>query len=183
VAVVALMLAAAAVGLDNLAAAIAIGLSGVDARGRVRIAIVFGIFEAAMPAAGLALGRHVSELIGGTTRYYGGALLVAAGAWAIVNAVRGDPGPAEAGTETRWGRLTLTAFALSIDNLIVGFGLGAIAVPLIAAIATFGVVSVALSLVGLEIGRRLGARVGESSEFVGGTVLVAVGVLIAVGVL
>ncbi len=83
----------------------------------------------------------------------------------------------------RWGRFTLTAFALSIDNLIVGFGLGAIAVPLIAALATFGVVSVGLSLVGLEIGRRVGSRFGESSEFVGGAVLVVVGVLIAFGVL
>lgn len=177
------MLAAGAVGLDNLAAAIAIGLSGVDARGRLRIAIVFGIFEAGMPVAGLALGRHVAHLIGGATRYYGGALLIAAGTWAVVSAVRGDAVPANAGAETRWGRLTLTAFALSIDNLIVGFGLGAIAVPLIAAIATFGVVSVALSLVGLEIGRRMGARFGESSEFVGGAVLVVVGVLIAFGAL
>ena len=182
-AVVALLLAAVAVGLDNFAAAIAIGLAGLNARGRVRIAIVFGAFEAAMPVAGLALGRHISQLIGGTTRYYGGALLVAAGAWAMLSAIRGDDTPDAVGSETRWGRLMLTGFALSIDNLIVGFGLGAIAVPLIAAIATFGVVSVALSLVGLELGRRLGARIGEWSEILGGTVLVVVGLLIALGVL
>lgn len=182
-AVVALLLAAGAVGLDNFAAAIAIGLAGLDARGRVRVAIVFGAFEAAMPVAGIALGRHISQLIGGTTRYYGGALLVAAGAWAMLSAIRGDDGPEAVGGETRWGRLILTGFALSIDNLIVGFGLGAIAVPLIAAIATFGVVSVALSLVGLELGRRLGARIGEWSELLGGTVLIVVGLLIASGVL
>ena len=88
-----------------------------------------------------------------------------------------------AAPQTGWGRLVLTGFALSIDNLIVGFGLGAIAVPLIAAVATFGVVSVALTLAGLEIGRRVGARIGESSEFVGGAVLVVVGLLIAVGAL
>ncbi|HEY8729636.1 MAG TPA: manganese efflux pump [Acidothermaceae bacterium] len=182
-AVLALLLAAGAVGLDNFAAAIAIGLAGLDARGRVRLAVVFGAFEAAMPVAGLALGRHVSHLIGGTTRYYGGALLVGAGAWELVSAIRGDDAPDAVGSETRWGRLMVTAFALSIDNLIVGFGLGAIAVPLIAAIATFGVVSVALSLVGLELGRRLGGRVGERSELLGGAVLVVVGVLIACAVL
>jgi len=183
VAVVALLLAAGAVGLDNFAAAIAIGLAGLDARGRVRLAIVFGVFEATMPVAGLALGRHISHLIGGTTRYYGGALLVAAGAWAMLSAIRGDNGPEAVGSETRWGGLMLTAFALSIDNLIVGFGLGALAVPLIAAIATFGLVSVALSLVGFELGRRMGARVGESSELLGGAVLVVVGLLIGFGVL
>lgn len=177
------MLAAGAVGLDNLAAAIAIGMSGVDARRRLRIAVVFGLFEAGMPVAGLVLGRHVSGLIGGTTRYYGGALLVAAGAWAIVSALRLDTAHPEAVDATGWGRLMVTGFALSVDNLIVGFGLGAIAVPLIAAIATFGVVSIALSFAGLEIGRRVGARVGESSEVVGGAVLVLVGILIASGVL
>src|SRR5207237_10369826 len=177
------MLAAGAVGLDNLAAAIAIGMSGVDARRRTRIAVVFGLFEAAMPVAGWALGHRVSSLIGGTTRYYGGALLVAAGAWAIVSALRLDTVQAETADATGWGRLMVTGFALSVDNLIVGFGLGAIAVPLIAAIATFGVVSIALSLAGLEIGRRLGARVGESSEVVGGAVVVLVGILLAPGVL
>jgi manganese efflux pump family protein len=183
VAVVALILAAGAVGLDNLAAAIAIGMSGVDARRRIRIAVVFGLFEAAMPLAGLVLGRQVSGLIGGGTRYYGGALLVAAGAWAIVSALRLDSAQTEAPDATSWGRLLVTGFALSVDNLVVGFGLGAIAVPLIAAAATFGVVSVALSLAGLEIGRRVGARLGEFSEVVGGAVLVLVGILIASGVL
>jgi putative Mn2+ efflux pump MntP len=46
-----------------------------------------------------------------------------------------------------------------------------------------GVVSVAMSLVGLELGNRLGAHAGTWSEEIGGVVLVGVGIAIATGVL
>jgi putative Mn2+ efflux pump MntP len=48
---------------------------------------------------------------------------------------------------------------------------------------TIGAVSVALSLVGLEIGRRMGDHLGRRSEFVGGAVLILVGVAIGTGLL
>ena len=43
------------------------------------------------------------------------------------------------------------------------------------------IVSVGLSLLGLELGSRLGSRVGEYSEMAGGAVLVLVGAALAVG--
>jgi putative Mn2+ efflux pump MntP len=46
-----------------------------------------------------------------------------------------------------------------------------------------GVVSVGMSLAGLELGHRLGRRVEEWSEEIGGGVLILVGIAIAVGVL
>jgi hypothetical protein len=54
--VLALILAAGSLGLDNFAASIAIGLSGVDHSLRIRIALIFGIFEAVMPAIRRAPG-------------------------------------------------------------------------------------------------------------------------------
>ena len=46
-----LLLVAASVGLSNLAAAIGIGFGGVTARTRIRVAVVFGVFEAGMPSS------------------------------------------------------------------------------------------------------------------------------------
>ncbi len=46
-----------------------------------------------------------------------------------------------------------------------------------------GVVSVGMSLAGLELGHRLGRRVEEWSEEIGGAVLILVGIAIAVGIL
>jgi putative Mn2+ efflux pump MntP len=51
------------------------------------------------------------------------------------------------------------------------------------AAVVIGAVSVSLSLAGLELGNRFGARTGERGEIVGGLVLVGVGVAIAAGAL
>jgi|ERR1039458_9563089 hypothetical protein len=67
--VLGLILVATALGLPNFAAAIGIGLSGVDARVRLRVAIVFGVFETAMPLLGLFLGRQLAASFGSASSY------------------------------------------------------------------------------------------------------------------
>ncbi|MGH9029270.1 MAG: manganese efflux pump [Acidimicrobiales bacterium] len=46
---------------------------------------------------------------------------------------------------------------------------------LLVALLTIAIVSTALSLSGLELGSRIGSRLGQRSELVGGAVLVLVG--------
>ena len=165
----ALLFAAGALGLNNFAASIALGLSGIDRAARVRVALVFGLFEAAMPVVGLLIGREVSHSLGSTAHTIGGLLLIVVGAQMTLSAARSSgeapPGVAEAGV----GRLLLLAGALSIDNLVVGFALG---------VAVIAGVSVGMSLVGLELGARLGANVGRGSAMVSGIALIGVGVAI-----
>jgi putative Mn2+ efflux pump MntP len=83
----------------------------------------------------------------------------------------------------RTGQLVVTGIALSIDNLAVGFALGTYRVDLPVAAITIGVVSVTMSLLGLELGDRLGTRTGDWGELLGGLVLIAVGVAVASGIL
>jgi putative Mn2+ efflux pump MntP len=184
--VIAVVLVALSLGLSNFAASIGIGISGVDARTRWRVGLVFGLFEAGMPIVGLLLGRGLAGDLGGATRWIGAGLLIATGLWAVVQSLRGrgregDDQEAVAGQGT--GRLLVTGAALSIDNLAVGFALGSYHVSLVAAAAIIGAVSVGLSLIGLELGSRLGARTGENGEIVGGAVLIGVGIALAAGVL
>ena len=185
-----LLLVAGSVGLDNFAAAIAIGLTGVDRRVRLRIAVVFGVFEAGMPVIGLLVGRGLSGSLGAQAHLVGGGLLIAAGAQTAVVELRSrdgdgngdgdghghDRAPALAGAPL--GRLIVLAAGLSIDNLIIGFALGAHRAPLVLSIVVIGVVSVGLSLLGLEFGQRLGERIERWSELLGAAVLIAVGVAI-----
>jgi putative Mn2+ efflux pump MntP len=177
-----IVLVAIALGLSNFAAAIGIGLSGVDGRLRIRVAIIFGLFEAAMPVLGLLVGHRVADSIGSTASYLGGGLLIATGLYTFVQARRGSSDDEVAGS-TRSGNLVLTGAALSIDNLVVGFALGAYKVPLVEAAIVIAVVSVGMSLIGLEIGQRLGRSVEQWSGELGGGVLVLVGILIATRVL
>jgi putative Mn2+ efflux pump MntP len=177
-----LVLAAAALGLDNFGAAIAIGISGVNARIRLRVALVFGLFEAAMPLIGLVVGRHLAASLGSATSYVGGGLLVATGAYTIVEARRNHDSERESGA-SHFGRLVVTSAALSIDNLVVGFALGTRAVPVVPSAVVIAVVSVGMSLVGLELGDRLGDMTERWSEEIAGSVLIVVGIAIAAKVL
>ncbi len=178
-----LLLVAASVGADNFAAAIAIGLAGVDRRLRVRIAVIFGLFEAGMPVIGLLIGHGVSGSLGSRTHVIGGGLLILVGLQMVVSATRSDADAPPALAGASLGRLVLLGAGLSIDNLVIGFALGARDTPLILSVVLIGVVSVGLSLLGLELGSRLGAGVGHRSELLGAGVLVAVGVAIVTQVI
>ncbi len=185
----ALLLVAGSLGLNNLAASIAIGLSGVDRAARTRVAVAFGAFEAGMPLVGLLIGHQLSHALGSAAHIVGGLLLIAVGAQITIAAMRSrDPAgprsadPGDAGSPdpagAHLGRLLLLAAGLSIDNLVVGFALGAYRAPLAVSVAVIAAVSVGLSLVGLELGARLGARVERRSELLSGIVLIGTGLAI-----
>ncbi len=203
----ALLLLAAALGLDNLAASIGIGVGGVRRATRVRVAVVFGLFEAGMPVLGLLLGHGLADSLGQVARWLGGAVLIAVGLVQGAHLVRarraaapeggaprvGAPGigalevdALEAGGRARpqrIGRMLLGGLVLSGDNLAAGFALGAYHTNLALAAVVFGVVSVAMSLAGLELGARIGAATGDRSELIACALLIATGVIIAAGVL
>lgn len=195
----ALLLLAAALGLDNLAAATGIGVGGVSGGTRVRIAVVFGLFEAGMPVLGLVLGHGLADSLGQAARWLGGSVLIAFGVWGLVHAWRAPEGGAPAGGAPEGGapeggapegggrlpigRLLIGGLVLSGDNLAAGFALGAYHTGIVLAAVVFGVVSVGMSLVGLELGARIGSAAGERSELIACALLIVVGVVVAVGVL
>ena len=191
----ALLLVAASVGMSNFGAAIAIGVSGVDARTRLRVGLIFGAFEAGMPVLGLIIGDQVAAPLGHAARWLGAALLMAVGGYALIAAARAGRAPRsgaahQSGVAVRpatgpagTGRLLLSGLALSVDNLAVGFALGTHTTSIAVGAIIIGAVSVALSLLGLELGARIGAAVGERGEQLAGLVLICVGIAIASGAL
>jgi putative Mn2+ efflux pump MntP len=179
---VGLLLVSLSVGLSNFAGSIGIGLSGINARTRLRVGIAFGLFEALMPIVGLLLGQAVAGYLGNIAKYVGSAILIVTGAYTIWQGRR-VTGPPESPPSLQTHRLIVMALALSIDNLAVGFALAVYRINIVLAAVTMGVISVAMSLIGLELGSRLGTRVEAWSEELGGGVLILVGIAIAVGIL
>ena len=204
----ALLLLAVALGLSNFAAAIGIGVSGVRGRDRVRIAVVFGVFEAGMPVLGVVLGQGLASSLGHVARWLGGAALIVIGVTGLVLARRSPrpagepaedgapgspgrpspapgppaPGPPAPGPSWRLGRVVASGLALSADNLAAGFALGAYHTGLAVAATVFGVVSVVMSLAGLELGAMLGAGASDRCELVASVMLIAIGSAVAAGV-
>ncbi len=181
------LLVALSLGLSNLAASVGIGIAGVDARTRLRVGVIFGLFETGMPILGLLLGHSLAATLGHAAHWIGAVLLIGTGAYALIQATRSQDGN---GAEHRGapdgrhaGRLLITGLALSIDNLAVGFALGTYHANVLAAAIVIGAVSVSMSLAGLELGTRLGARTGGRGELIGGIVLIGVGIAIAAGAL
>jgi len=182
--ILSLLLVSVSVGLSNFAGAIGIGLSGIDARTRIRVGVAFGLFEAVMPLVGLLLGEAVAGFFGHYARYAGGLILALTGAYTIWQGRRAAPPETKAGPQgLRLRHLIITALALSVDNLAVGFALAIYHIQIVLAAITMGAVSVAMSMVGLELGSRLGGHVEEWSEELSGGVLILVGVAIAAGLL
>jgi len=170
------------VGLSNFAGSIGIGLAGVDGRTRLRVGIAFGLFEGLMPVLGLLIGDAVAGTLGHYGRYLGAGLLVLTGLYTIWHGrLSGREPSTPSSLDLR--HLLVLAVALSLDNLVVGFALGVYHVPIVEAALTMAVVSVVLSLLGLELGSRLGARVSEYSEEAGGVVLILVGLAIGFGLI
>ena len=168
------LLVALAVGLGNFAASVGIGVAGVEARTRLRVGLVFGAFETLMPVVGLLVGRKIAGPIGSKASLLGGALLVGAGVYGVVQARRSQEPPSSGNLPTR--KLLLVGAALSIDNLVVGFALGTSESSVLLTVLAIAIASISMSLLGLEVGSRLGTRVEQRSEEIGGAILVLVGV-------
>ncbi len=167
------------VGLGNFAASIAIGLQGIDNKSRSRVTIVFGTFETFMPIVGLIIGKQLSIFFGNHANLIGGTLLVLTGLYEINSSIRHKDNIKTKESIRNWRKLIITGLALSIDNLIVGFSLGAYGEPLILSAIVIGFISVSLSLLGLEIGKKLGIKVYEYSESISGVILMLVGLAIS----
>jgi putative Mn2+ efflux pump MntP len=86
--VLAVLLVAVSVGMSNFAASIGLGAAGADARTRLRVAVIFGLFEGGMPALGLLLGRSLAGTLGQAAHWAGAGLLIATGGYGLLQAVR-----------------------------------------------------------------------------------------------
>ena len=168
--VLALLVVAVSVGLSNFAASIGLGASGATrpdpAARRADLRAVRGRHACPRPAARPEPGRHGRRrrALGGRGPAHRDRRLRPAPGRPRDPRRPGRPAdsappvppdpPAPAGQSL--GRLLVTGLALSMDNLVVGFAVGTFPVSLVTAVVVIAAVSVALSLVGLELGSRLG---------------------------
>lgn len=184
---IALLLAAAAVGLSNLAASVGIGAAGVNGRVRLRVGVVFGVFEAGMPVVGLLIGRGLASEVGRVVRWPGAILLMLIGVLGALRSLKArSASPLSADVPTlipQRGtvRLLASGLVLSMDNLVVGFALGTYGVGILVGALVIGAVSVAMSLAGLELGGLLGRWAGRRGDQMSGVVLILVGAAMAGG--
>lgn len=166
-------------GLDTLAVAAGLGLSGLPRAQWRRVGLTFAFFEGLMPVVGLLVGHRLSQAFSVWVGYGAAGLLILVGVLAIREALTEGDDEREP-PDVSGGRLLLTGLSVSLDELAVGFSLGVLHAPVGPALAFIAFQAFALTLLGLSLGQRVGGRFGERAEMASGVVLTMLGVAVAV---
>lgn len=143
------------------------------------IALFFGVFQAVMPLIGWAVASTFERYITAYDHWIAFGLLVILGGKMIWDSFKKDredeeEKPLNIGFKT----LLLMAVATSIDALAVGVTFAFLQVNVWVAIALIGSITFVLSFVGVVIGVKLGDKFEKKAEFVGGLILILIGVKI-----
>jgi putative Mn2+ efflux pump MntP len=162
-------------GLDTLAVALGLGLSSLPRQRWLAVGLTFAFFEGLMPVVGLVIGAHLVRAAGELAGYLAAILLLVVGGLAIKEALSDDEEDEEK-PPPQGHRLALMGLSVSLDELAVGFSLGVLKLPLVAALGYIGVQAFGLTFIGLALGRRLGARLGDWAELASGIVLTLLGI-------
>jgi putative Mn2+ efflux pump MntP len=171
---------AMALAMDAFAVAIATGvrLKRVSLRQFFRLAWHFGLFQAMMPVLGWTAGLTVRDAIERFDHWIAFALLVYVGGKMIREAFKLEKDAREQKDPTRGLTLVMLSVATSIDALAVGFSISMLKLAIWTPALVIGLVAGVLTVVGLYLGKTVGAaeRLSPFAELAGGLVLLAIGI-------
>ena len=167
--------------MDAFAVSIASGATIRELRLRhaVRIALFFGVFQAAMPVAGWAAGTGLRNLIGGIDHWIAFGLLAAVGIKMIYESARIDP-KEERLNPLNPSILLILSIATSIDALAVGISFAFLGIAIITPVMVIGSVTFLLSLSGVYLGDRAGHLFERKIALFGGLLLIIIGLKILI---
>lgn len=182
-----LLLIAVGLSMDAFAVSICrgLGMRRLNLRTAAVLALFFGGFQGLMPLIGWALGSQFMWLIAPVDHWVAFGLLAFIGGKMLWEALHEDAekdGAADgcgcdaADTSAIDLREFLVlAVATSIDALAAGISFAALNVDIVASVALIGVITFALSFVGVAVGHFFGARFELPASVTGGVVLILIG--------
>lgn len=163
-------------GLDSFAVAAAIGaVQKATPWRRVRISLVFVIFEGGMPLIGLALGSALARGIGQVADYLAAAAVIGVGAWMLLAGEEDEEEKAGRLASSRGLALLALGISISLDELAIGFSIGLTHLPTVAVIVAIALQALVAAQLGLTVGAKVGERWRERAEQVAGIALILLG--------
>ena len=173
-----LFLTALALSMDAFAAAVCKGLSVKVMRPKhlLLTGLYFGGFQALMPLIGYYLGKQFETFVTSFDHWIAFILLGVIG----LNMIRESRSPAEE-TDCSFSAKSMLplAIATSIDALAVGITFALLDdIKILPAVGSIGVITFALSALGVKVGNVFGAKYKSRAELIGGIVLIGMGLKI-----
>ena len=174
-----ILIIAVGVSMDAFAVSVCKGLSVRNVRPKHALctALWFGGFQALMPLLGYLLGSTFADFVSNIDHWIAFVLLGLIGGNMIKESLeKGDSCPVSPDFSFR--TMLAMAVATSIDALAVGVSFAFLQVNIWIAILLIGLTTGLFSGVGVFIGNLFGNRYKSRSEFVGGFILIAMGIKI-----
>jgi putative Mn2+ efflux pump MntP len=180
VTLVEMLLLAAGLAMDAFAVSVGAAIQGHvrGTRPAFRLWFHFGLFQFLMPVIGWYIGVKVARLIGAFDHWVAFGLLAYVGLKMVISGFRPGRDPSVAADPTRGWILVGLSLATSVDALAVGLSLAMLRVDIWYPSAVIGLVTAALSFVGVELGNRLGRQFSRRAEVIGGAILILIGLRI-----
>ena len=152
----------------------------------LKFSLVFGGFQALMPALGWLAGGALYSFISACDHWVAFALLVFGAASMVKEAFESeaDDGECECrpmGEDIAWGKLAMLAVATSLDALAVGFSFAMVSMPIVMPALVIGVVCAILTALAMLAAGYLSEKAARHSNklsLLGAAVLLLIGLRI-----
>lgn len=174
--VVTLLSLAVAVSMDAFAVSICKGLAlqKIKLKQYVLVGLWFGGFQALMPVIGCFLGGKFMDKISSFDHWVAAGLLAIIGINMIREALSKNEEKVDNSLDIK--TMFMLAVATSIDALAVGISLSVFDINIWLSVLCIGVTTFLFSAAGLKIGSLFGTRYKSKAEFLGGAILIVLGI-------
>lgn len=176
-----IIIVALALAMDAFAVSIVSGAAfrKLEVKHAFRMALFFGGFQAFMPLIGSLAGLTIRDHIADYDHWVAFGLLAAVGGKMIYESFKIKPHNKNSNPANIVVLLFLSV-ATSIDALAVGITLPLLKVSIAVAVVIIGLITFALSYLGVYIGKKVGHFFESRIEAIGGLVLIALGLKILI---
>ena len=174
-----LLIIAVGVSMDAFAVSVCKGLSVRRLRPShmVSAALWFGGFQALMPLIGYFVGLGFADLVADVDHWIAFVFLGIIGGKMIKEAFAKDD-EEEHNPDFSFKTMFALAVATSIDALAVGVSFAFLGVDIWTSVLVIGLMTGAFSALGVQLGHVFGSRFKSKAEFLGGLILVGIGIKI-----
>lgn len=171
----AVILLAAALGMDAFSMSVGLGLAGGNQRQIFVVSGLVTVFHVLLPLGGWLLGIITGNAVGRYASLFGAFVLIVIGMMGLWPS-DSENSLSKMGLSMGGLGLVILAGSVSLDALSVGFSLGTLGGSLWFTVILFGVTAGLMTAGGFLVGQNVGGHLGDKAELVGSLILILIGV-------